>query len=79
MLQDSNTDLDENAGSLDKSTRACSKTASIMVMVDKSTITSSMWVNSETERETEEAKEFGSQAKRTQDPTTTISILTSTS
>ena len=69
-------DLDENAGFLDKSTRACSKTASIMVTVDKSTITSSMWANSEMERETEEAKEYGSLAKKTQDPTTTISILT---
>ena len=53
MPQDSNMDSEENVGFLDKSMKACSKTESIMGTADKSTITSSMLVNSEREKETE--------------------------
>ena len=76
--QDSNMDLGENVGSLDKSMKANSKTESIMGTADKSTITLSTLENSEKERETAEAKESGLQEKKTKDPTTTISTLTST-
>jgi hypothetical protein len=76
--QDSNMDSAENVGFQDKFMKACSKTESIMGTADKSTITSSTLVNSETEKETEEAKECGKQERKTQVLMTTISILTST-
>lgn len=57
---DSNTDLVENAGFLDKSMKAISLMESTMDSEDKSTTSSSIPVSSEMAKELAEAKESGS-------------------